>query len=183
MRILTPEQAVSRLTSDKNVARTLYTDRKDRTWEATTPLSLEVKTLVAAYVASGMSCRDVGKLFGLNKGYVSQIGNGKRTLSRSGNIVPDEELRKVQKTVGESVAEKATNLVMAALEQVSNARLTDPKNKLRDVTGAAKDLASIVEKVSPKEVGGNIAAVVLMGTAPFSSDRYKVLETSAVVLK
>lgn len=183
MRILTPEQAIQRLSSDKNVARTLYVDRKDRPLDhIRTPLPLEMKAMVAAHINSGMRAKDVAQLFGIDKTHAQRIGHGEK-LSTSKNFVPDVELKGVMKTVQESVAEKATNLVMAALEQVSESRLSDKTNKLRDITGAAKDLASIVEKVSPKEVGGNIAAVVLMGTAPFSSDRYKVLETSAVVLK
>lgn len=184
MRILTPEQAIGRLTSDKNVARTLYVDRSETFGgrKDTQIIDLETKAMIAAHVKAGMTCGEVGKLFGFHRAKVQHISDGNKR-GAVGNVIPDQELKSVMKSVNESVAEKATNLVMAALEQVSSARLTDPKNKLRDVTGAAKDLASIVEKVSPKSEGGNIAAVVLMGTAPFSSDRYKVLETSAVVVK
>lgn len=183
MRILTPEQAINRLTADKNVARTLYVDRMEsRGAKNGANMSLELKAMVAAHVTSGMKRVDVSKLFGIDDKYVNKIARGEKRIG-NGGVVPDVELREVLKTVNETVAEKATNLVMAALEQVTEARLNDKGNKLRDVTGAAKDLASIVEKVSPKSEGGNIAAVVLMGTAPFAADRYKVLETSAVVLK
>lgn len=184
MRILTEEQALERLTASKNVARSLYTDRVEienahSGGGVRTPI--EIRAMCAASVQSGMKIADVGNLFGIHKSSVAKWGNNQK-VSTSGNVVTDRELESVMKPAHEKASAKAADLMMQALEHVGG-KFADPKNRLRDITGAAKDLASTIEKISPKGEDQKIAAVVLMGTAPYQAERYKVIETSAVLVK
>jgi hypothetical protein len=181
MRFLTPEQAAARLDHDKNVAKVAYLDR-DRNHNGLnghSKIPLEIKAMVYAGKEAGMKITDMANLFGIGVTTAGAIGRGEK---KGYNLdIPDQELReKVINPVHENIVTKATDLVMAAMEKAQN-KIGDDKNKLRDLSGAARDFASIIDHVSPKSESGNVAAVVLIGTNPYPDDRYKVIEAIAKV--
>lgn len=175
MRFLTPEAALERLRSDKNTG-VYYADGRSH-GKAVNHLSLDEKILVNS-MTKVLPVRDVANLFGINESTASAIKNGKKIAAQG--FAEDKKLQDAVKPVEENIVNRASDLVMAALGEVEKQKMlgrTD--NKLRDVTGAAKDIASIIDKIRPKEEGGKSAAVVFVQTAPFDESRYTTIIAKA----
>lgn len=183
LKFLTEEEAFARLTSSKNVNRVFYADRSLKTnsgnFHQGGEIPIDLKLLASAHVMAGMKIKDVGELFGLSDRAVSAAAKG-CSQAYDHHSIADPRLQKAQKEVSERVTDKAVDLVMEALNLVAP-KLDDKGNKLRDITGAAKDLASIVDKIQPKTAQGNTAAVIVVGTLPYEESRYKTIDVEAKV--
>lgn len=175
MRFLTPEAALERLTSDKNTG--VYYANGRSHGKVTNHLSLDEKVLVNS-MTKVLPVRDVAELFGINESTASAIKNGKKVSAQG--FAEDRKLQEKVKPVEDDIVKRSTDLVMAALGEVEKQKMLERTgNKLRDVTGAAKDIASIIDKIRPKEEGGKSAAVVFVQTAPFDESRYTTIIAKA----
>lgn len=183
MRFLNPEQALARLQSSKNVNRNFYTDRHIGVEEGKEKSKIpdEVRKLAYGMSLAGIKNKELEQLFGFSTDTAKTITRGEKKLSTN-TYIADERLKPIKEEVNEKVSKKAVDLVLESLDVIKNQKLLEGKeNKLRDVTGAAKDLASIIEKVQPKTSQGNLAAVILMGTVPYEEARYRTIDVEAKV--
>ncbi len=162
-----------RLTHPNNVVHKIMHDGKGRpagVLNIPEEVRLEVATL--AKIAGPSVAAEV---FDVSASQASNFAKGK-TVHGDGN--PD--LKKKVEAETSDLHQKARNLVLEGLGIMG-----DKMDELRDesprvVAGVTKDLATIIEKTSPKEGTGNQINIVVYAPKQKSIDSYETVEAEVI---
>lgn len=117
------------------------------------------------------TAKNVGELFNVSPGQAHLLKHGKVTPNGE---VKDEILNKKREILDE-VHTKASDILLRTLKIIPE-KLDDSKLKVRDISSIAKDMAHIIEKVTPVERQDNGPKILII-TAPLRDvDSYKTIE-------
>jgi len=156
---ITPERASELLNDPRNLAvssPTFIKKSNGRTHGAKDiPQSIRTIIGVAAHHDTIVSVADA---FNVSKSTVMQ--------SKKGNVGVNRHDEEMKDTIDEIVGKQRKDLREVALERVAGmfASVINDQNlgtlPIRAAVGAAKDLATIVDKLTPKQAGTNVAVFV-----------------------
>lgn len=122
------------------------------------------------------TAKNVSENFDVSPAQVHNLKHGKTTGTGE---VKDEILQGADGEL-KGVREKAVTILMSSLNLVDHDKLKDLK--ATSLTNVAKDMASIIEKTSPKE-NSNVKPTVVIITAPRKSmTDYKIIEVESEVV-
>lgn len=171
---LNSEQLKTRLNSDKNIVNVL---RRRRTGGLKgpghrEPLSDEVKSLIITNPSD--SNREISSALseiGIDVSHRT-VGNLQKGLDVRGEKmdVTGNELRKVRE---DKIREGAEENLLSIIQSIKP-RIAEEK-KLKNLTSAAKDLASVMDKVIEKKIGDE-AKVIIYAPQLHKHDHYEAIE-------
>lgn len=117
-----------------------------------------LQKLIAGESVSGgrKAALDLAKMYGVSSSAVSAYSNG--AASTSSYDTPKEGISKVIRTTKERISKRAQGKLSLALSKINDDLFAEAK--LRDVTGAARDMAAIVAAMEPPS---NVNAVTNNG--------------------
>lgn len=179
--ILTEEQAVRHLTSEKNVLRDIesvhvkdFKNGKVICHEgggAVKKLGTIQKRVIASVAIESGDKSGTAEAFGISRQAATNISNGKT----ADGTKPDVELRDFVERKRQSVAEVALAKTLEAFNLITGDKLS--KVSARDLASIAKDSATVYDKLSGKS-GGSGSGVKVMIYAPTvrSVGEYDVIE-------
>jgi Ca2+-binding EF-hand superfamily protein len=177
---LTDEEAKARLEREDNLVNLLIEHRtkhdgKGRR-EGDNNIPKELRTLMALTVGESKSQREVAQLFGVSDASVSNVSNGKISHDRSDKALTDIKVKREEKA-----SEKALDNLFELLD-ATKSRIT-ASTKLREIASAAKDMATVHEKLSGHRREGNQANILIYAPRLVKEENFEVIEVEAQVVE
>jgi hypothetical protein len=166
---LNDSQVEERLNDERNLVNILRRRRTGRSdGRCIAPrIPDEIKTLVALNAEDGT--RDKARAFGISHIAVSDIERGLNSRGEAMDLEFNELRKKRQETIKTKAEENLLEIIQAVQPRIKE------EKKLKNLTSAAKDLASVAEKLSEKRLGSN-ASVVVYAPQISQENRYESIE-------
>lgn len=179
--ILAEEEVNDRLSSDKNLANKFGKgNRKNHEnagrKEGDVNLDPVVRNVISA-VARIDTAKNVASDYNVSAAQAHNLKHGKKT----GTGEVDEEILKGSDKILGGVHGKAVAILMDSLNLVDHNKLKDLK--ATSLTNVAKDMASIIEKTSPKVEADRKPQVIIISAPRRELKDYEVIEVQAEIVK
>lgn len=140
-----------------------------------TPVN-KVEKIVAGVGANLSGTLSTAKEMGLHPSTVTQYKKGEIRHRH------DAEVKKGVTSALGQIQEKAADRIMAALECITNDRLdAGAKKDVRVASGVARDMATIIDKTTPKTGDDNRVQVLVYNPVERTEEQYRSIEIPLVV--
>jgi hypothetical protein len=175
---LTEEEAKERLEREDNLVNTLIAHRTMHDGQGKKPgdvaIPKEIKALIAL-TSDGQSQAEVGEAFNVSGREVGLIKSGRVSPRKS-----DPELVDIREKKKETASEQALANLLELLTAVPAHVKT--ATKLRDVASAAKDMATVHEKLTGSKQNGQGVNVLIYAPRVSQESRYATVEVEATII-
>lgn len=118
-----------------------------------------IRELIGLSANNGSTIKEVCKEFGVSQSTVSQAKKGNVGVNRHDPELA-AKLEETKKDVKASVKDAALDRLAEMFATVITSENLAGISKVREAVVVAKDLATIVEKVTPKQGGNNVAVFI-----------------------
>ncbi len=132
----------------------------------------------AASEAQLSTSKEIGQTLGISVGHVNALKNGATSLATYNK--PDPALKEVVDDTRARIANKAQNKLMMALSKLRSDKLEGAD--ARTISGVAKDMATVYDKMQPKADPSNNTNVqfIIMQPPMKSIEQYDVVDVDPV---
>lgn len=115
---------------------------------------------------------DVAAAFGVHPTTVARLEKGQDVHTRQ----EDPKLKKVIDANVKAINDVAVDRLLKVMGAISDTKIDEIKTA-REAASVAKDIATVIEKTTPKQAGGNAnAQVIIMSPSPAMMSSYTVKE-------
>lgn len=137
-----------------------------------------MRNVIGEEAIKGTPVDELSKIFGISKSSISAYKNGANSTASYND--GDPKLKKHIDTVKESIAGTAREKIIAALSCIDEHKLAE--EKLRDVAGIAKDMATVMEKMegTDKNIGNQVNQVIVYAPRMREEDDYKTIDVGGL---
>jgi hypothetical protein len=107
---------------------------------------IELKKLISQESIEGTPAKLLSETFGVSPSSISAYKNGATSTSTYNE--PNEELKKHNDVVRDTIINGARSKLLLALESITPEKLVD--TKVRDAAGIAKDMSAVIKNMEPQ---------------------------------
>ena len=143
--------------------------------EGTTNLTDEQRQIIATEaIASGKTYLEIADEYGISHDSVAAYANGATSCATYN--VKDEVLNKHITQVKDVITSAAQNRLLTAIKEITDSKLSDAK--VRDLSGIAKDMSTVIKNMGPEVVFNDNRKVILYKPRQREEDEYEVIDVS-----
>jgi hypothetical protein len=108
-----------------------------------------LRRIIGEESLNGTPASDIANAFGISKSSISAYKHGATSTASYNN--PNPDLKRSNNIIRDKIVRRSNKKLLAALDQITDDKLKDAK--LRDLASVSNALASVLDKVGPKDTG------------------------------